>query len=120
MNRTDVLEAIRRNEQFLADAEAAGNETQAHNLRLSLDHYRGLLEQANNQPAATRDLTAAKAYRKGWNASARCKVSDLDDAEARFTARWGRRWVDGFTAGWIDYAAGREYGYALDTVEEEA
>lgn len=87
---------------------------------VSVEPYEYLYELPERAAAVTRpEMTARRAYRKGWDASARSRRSDLDDGEARFVARWGRRWVDGFTAGWVDYAAGRAFGHSLDTVEPE-
>lgn len=54
-------------------------------------------------------MTAAKAYRAGWNASKRTTTCDLDAAEARFRARHGSEFENSFANGWVDYAADLPY-----------
>lgn len=51
-------------------------------------------------------LNAAAAYRKGWAASARAVLMDLDSFDDKFRGRWGDEFLDDAERGWIDYASG--------------
>lgn len=68
---------------------------------------------------AQSEMTADKAYRKGWNASKTTKTYDLDAACARFVQKFGQEHERSFDEGWCDYAADRPYGWTPNGCVEE-
>lgn len=59
-------------------------------------------------------------YRMGWNAGADLRYSSLDDAEDTYLHRHGTAYHDDWLAGWLDRAAGREFGHQLQCPEHGA
>lgn len=63
-------------------------------------------------------MTPQRAYRLGWNASAR-PGHNLERDEDRFLAKWGQQAWHSWSEGWEDYALGHEYESGL-TLQEVA
>lgn len=68
----------------------------------------------------TTTLTAAQAYRKGWDASKRTTTYDLDAAESRFERRYGTGTGTAFAAGWADHASDYEFGHSLSAFSNQS
>lgn len=63
--------------------------------------------------AKTIDDPRKHAYDAGWNASKNTKTFDLESAEARYEAKYGRKQRADFAGGWADYASGYDKYTAL-------
>lgn len=55
-------------------------------------------------------MTAAKAYKAGWNSSKRSRTGDMEPSEDKFRGKYGDEHRDDWISGWVDWSADHGLG----------